>query len=617
MRYREISALMGASLLALTAIATGPMAVAHSMIAPNDIPGTGLGDTGVLNLDDMTDPVTPSGGGQGMKAMTPTRALRQADAALIKAPVFAGTGYVFGQVPAGAGPNAGTVGYFDQQVGWPFIGLHEILLPDGRVLNYGTDADAAGHVRQDTFKYDIWDPKLGTSSAAHSLLPNVTNTDIFCSFQVMDWQTGEVLITGGDSGSASRNNAGVNATTIFSPTANAIRSAGMMEYPRWYASVVQMPNGDMVTLGGYINRVAATIVPEVYNSTANANWSVPAQKALGWTSSHWRTLANATSDAAFGLTQGGWFYPRAWVTARGDLFLITNTGSMYSINPAAPGSIVKLSGAADLGSLTMPTVMYAPGKLLSLRLVLGGATRKTRATTQIIDINASQPVLTHSADLDQVRAWATATVLADGRVAVTGGSTVPNVIASPSIVDLTTQIWDPATGVWTPAAVARQPRLYHSIALLLPDASVLTGAGGSPGPVQQNNAEIYYPPYLYRQDGSGQPAARPTLVGAPTDLTIGQTITASVGPTDVIGRITLVRAGSVTHSTNIDQRFIDAPFTQSGSTLTIAPPADANVFVPGYYLLFAFQNGTPSVAKIIHVTPPASLLAYPKAGRVG
>ncbi len=616
MRYRAMSALMGASLLALTAIAIGPMAVAHSMIVPNDIPGTGLGDTGVLRLDDMTDPMTPSGGGQGMKGMTPTRALRPADAALFKAPVFAGTGYVFSQAPAGAGPNAGTAGYFDQQVAWPFIGLHEILLPDGRVLNYGTDADATGHVRQDTFRYDIWDPKLGTSSAAHRLLPNVTNTDIFCSFQVMDWQTGEVLITGGDSGSATRNNAGVNATTIFSPAANAIRSAGMMEYPRWYASVVQMPNGDMVTLGGYINRVAATIVPEVYNSTANANWSAPAQKALGWTSPHWRTLANATSDAAFGLTQGGWFYPKAWVTPRGDLFLIANTGSMYSINPAAPGSTTKLVGVADRGSLTMPTVMYAPGKLLSLRLILGGA-NPTRATAQLIDINASQPVITRSADLDQVRAWATATVLADGRVAVTGGSTVPNVIRSPSIVDLTTQIWDPATGVWTPAAVAQQPRLYHSIAMLLPDATVLTGSGGSPGPLQQNNAEIYYPPYLYLQDGSGQPAPRPTLASAPTDLTVGQTITATVGPTDVIGRVTLVRAGSVTHSTNIDQRFIDTPFTQSGSTLTITPPTDANVFVPGYYLLFAFQNGAPSVAKIIHVIPPSSLLAYSKTVRGG
>ena len=620
------SALLATSFLAgLMAVATGPTALAHIMAAPNDLVDLGLRDSGIAHLDTIGGPVIVpphSGPGmkgmKGMKGMASPNAMVPADTAVFATPPFTGTSYVFGQAPSGAGPSAGTIGFFDQQAGWPFIGLHEILLPDGRVLNYGTDTDAQGHVRGgDTFRYDIWDPKLGTSSTAHTLLPNVTNTDIFCSFQVMDWQTGEVLITGGDSGSVYRNNAGTNATTIFSPTANAIRSAGKMQYPRWYASVVAMPNGDMVTLGGYINSVAATIVPEVYNSTPNANWSAPTQKALGWTSPNWRTLANATSDAAFGLNQGGWFYPKAWTTPRGDIFLIANTGLMYSINPAAPGSITKLTGVADRGSLTMPTVMYAPGKLLSLRLIPDTKTNITRATGQLIDINGPQPVLTHTADLDQIRSWGTATVLADGRVAVTGGSTVPNSINSPSVVAVTTQIWNPATGVWTPAAVAKQPRLYHSIAMMLPDATVLIGAGGSPGPLQQNNAEIYYPPYLFLQDGSGQPAPRPTLVSAPTNLTIGQSITASVGPTDVISRVTLVRAGSVTHSTNIDQRFFDTPFSQSGSTLTITPPNNANVFIPGYYLLFAFQNGAPSVAKTIHVTPPASLLAYPVVAKAG
>ena len=39
---------------------------------------------------------------------------------------------------------------------WPILGLHAILLPDSRVLNYGTNVKS-----QDTFYYDVWDPKLG------------------------------------------------------------------------------------------------------------------------------------------------------------------------------------------------------------------------------------------------------------------------------------------------------------------------------------------------------------------------------------------------------------------------------------------------------------------------
>src|SRR5205823_4379197 len=196
-------------------------------------------------------------------------------ALVVSTPVFAGTSYSFGAAPValiGAAPgtpdpNAGTIGYFDQPAQWPLVGIHEILLPDGRVLNYGTDVN-----RQDTFVYDVWNPMLGTSSSAHSVLPNTTATNIFCSFQSMDWQTGEVLITGGDSGTTTRTNAGVNRVTIFSPPSNTIRSTSTMQYPRWYDSVVDMANGDKVTLGGYLDAATPTITPEVYNANATPNW---------------------------------------------------------------------------------------------------------------------------------------------------------------------------------------------------------------------------------------------------------------------------------------------------------------------------------------------------------
>jgi hypothetical protein len=34
------------------------------------------------------------------------------------------------------------------------------------------------------------------------------------------------------------------------------------------------------------------------------------------------------------------------------------------------------------------------------------------------------------------------------------------------------------------------------------DATVLTGGGGAPGPVNNLNSEIYYPPYLYATNGT-------------------------------------------------------------------------------------------------------------------
>ena len=584
MKILSIMALMATSVLG------GPCAAeaasAHSMmVAPNDLPGQDLSAIGALHMDDMSSMAKPLyDDGKGpivLGAQISARVSPAAAETSSAAPIFAGTGYVFGQAPA-AGASAGTGGYFDPAVTWPLVSLHAIVLPDGRILNYGTNVNAAN-----TFMYDVWDPKLGDSSTAHSVLPNTTTTDIFCSFQSLDWQTGEVLITGGDTGSTYRNNAGTNATTLFAPTTNSIRPQTAMKYGRWYPTVVGMPNGDMVALGGYLSSTVPTVIPEVYNSSATPNW---------------RTLTGAGSNDAFGLTQGGWFYPKAWLTPRGDIFMIANTGKMYSIDPTGVGTITNIVVPKGMisparGTFTLPTVMYAPGKLLSLRFTTGAT---PVAVAQIIDINAPQPIVTNTANIDQFRYWATATVLADGKVAVTGGSAKANAAIN---IDYTTQIWDPATGAWTAGAVATKPRLYHSIALLLPDATVLTGAGGAPGPVTERNAEIYYPPYLYLNDGSGLPAPRPTLADAPVALTIGDNVNATVGPNDAISRVTFVRAGSVTHSTNIDQRFFDLPFTQTGASITATLPTDSRVLVPGYYMMFVLQNGVPSVAKIIRVTP--------------
>ena len=77
----------------------------------------------------------------------------------------------------------------------------------------------------------------------------------------------------------------------------------------------------------------------------------------------------------------------------------------------------------------------------------------------------------------------------------------------------------PRSGTRTPRPGRRSPRctngrLYHSTALLLPDGRVLMAGGGAlPGSiaVDQKNAEIYSPPYLFK-------GARPTITAAPATM---------------------------------------------------------------------------------------------------
>ena len=101
------------------------------------------------------------------------------------------------------------------------------------------------------------------------------------------------------------------------------------------------------------------------------------------------------------------------------------------------------------------------------------------------------------------RSYLNLTVLPDGQVLATGGSTTTDKANFAAAV-YEAELWSPVSKAWTTMDRAQIPRLYHSTALLLPDARVLVAGGGrengrsQPDPKDQPNAEIFSPPYLFR-----------------------------------------------------------------------------------------------------------------------
>jgi len=463
------------------------------------------------------------------------------------------------------------IGRFGAAFGWPLIPLHVALLPDGRLLSYGTNESGQ---QGGQFSYAVWDPTLGTGSDSHLLLPNTTGTDTFCSGQIVLPRTGEVLLTGGDriiNGARNYSNADVN---FFDYLTNSMRkSAQSMAHPRWYPTVTTLSDGRVLVTGGRDDIVSTSAIatPELYDPASG-----------------WHSLTGATSNAAYGI--GNWYYPRAWSAPDGRVFVAAIGGRTFLVDPGGNGAITETPLALAAGGYWYPSVMFQPGRILSVR---------QGARAQIIDLNTEVPTATPAAALSQDRIWSSATVMADGTVLVSGGSTADN-----QAVNLAyhTELWNPATGAWTIGASASRMRLYHSISLLLPDGRVLTAGGGAPGPVTNLNGEIYEPPYLFKSDGSGTLAARPTILSAPLQMSWGATFNVQVDSPSAVSKVALVKTGSATHSFDFDQRYLVPAFAQSGSTITVHAPADAAHAPPGNYLLFVFDAaGVPSVARIVRL----------------
>lgn len=250
--------------------------------------------------------------------------------------------------------------------------------------------------------------------------------------------------------------------------------------------------------------------------------------------------------------------------------------------------------------------------------------------------------------MNNPRVYSNVVLLPDEQLFVVGGATYDHLpfkgqtsafafqnerIADPVFEPEMIELDAPSNG-WKRCPPHVSPRLYHSVALLLPDARVLV-AGGYRGVVpmtdnRQNwtpenktwgdffhsNIEIFSPDYLLL-------APRPQILQIVGGNSIGYTqggsgnkfqvrvaLPGAANPNSAIGSVCLVNPGSVTHHYDWDQRFVGLHFTVVPNTdrIEVTPPADAAIAPPGWYMLFvvsspAATNGVkvPSVAAFVHL----------------
>ena len=478
-------------------------------------------------------------------------------------------------------PPASGKGLWVNTVDFPIVPAAAAMLSNGKVLlwsAYRLDEFGGGSGYTQTA---IWDPTTGASTQR-----TIANTghDMFCPGISLDYN-GRVIVTGG-------NNA--PKTSIYEVGTDAWVSAPDMKIPRGYQSTATTSNGQIFNIGGSWSGGEGGKNGEIFNPSTNA----------------WSLLQNALVSPMLTVDRQGVYRAdnHAWLFAWKNqyVFQAGPSKAMNWYNTVGTGSVTGAGVRADDGdAMCGNAVMYdaAAGKILTMGGSQNYATDNARANAFVVTIGTppTNPVVARTASMAFARGFANGVVLPDGTVIVVGGQSFVEPFTDTTAV-LIPELWNPDTGLWTQLNPSSIPRTYHSVALLLPDATVISGGGGLCGPGCNTNhwdAEIFVPPYLLNTDGTRKP--RPEITTVASSVGLGGTL--AVGTSGTVAKFSLVRLGTSTHTVNTDQRRIALTFSGSGTSYTVAIPTDSGVALPGYWYLFAINSaGTPSVGKIIKIT---------------
>ncbi len=369
---------------------------------------------------------------------------------------------------------------------------------------------------------------------------------------------------------------GITDTNTFNPTTQQWLLVGSMHTARWYPTTTALPDGRILVTAGEINCDSCNaLVPEVFDPTTNK----------------WTQLSGASLDLSY--------YPHMFVLPDGRVLVSSTNESpvvtqVLDIN-AQSWTVVDPT-AFDGGS----AAMYLPGHVIKSGSSVNpdDPLTPTATTTYVLDMTQPGPLWRETSPMAYPRTYHTLTILADGKVLVTGGGPTTDPVGVANAIK-PAELWSPDTETWQTMASMQKPRLYHSTALLLPDARVLVTGGGRfddvDAPTDQKNAEIFSPPYLFQ-------GTRPAITSAPAQSGYGTSIVVQTPDAGRIAKVALVKLGSVTHAFNQDQRYVPLSFTAGAGSLSVQTPANANLAPPGHYMLFILDtSGIPSVAAIIQI----------------
>jgi hypothetical protein len=451
----------------------------------------------------------------------------------------------------------------------PINPVHSALMHNGKVLI----VSGSGNVAAETnFRSAVLDVP-GESVTVTQSMP----WDMFCNGMVV-LADGRPFVNGGnlqyDPFHGQRRNAAFDpATGLFTDVQN-------MAHGRWYPTVTTLSDGRVMAFSGLNETGGTNTAVEIY--TPGTGWS--AEYPAGWTPP---------------------LYPRMHLVPDGRvLYSGSGTGSRFfdpATNSWSPiAATTNFAGTRTYGTSVLLPLKASDG-FKGKVMIFGGGNPATN-TTETLDLSMSPLQWKMGPPMSQPRIEMNATILPNGKVLATGGSTNDEDLATAS---RNADLYDPVTNTFSSAGANVYARLYHSNALLLPDATVLLLGGNPARGTYESQMEVYSPAYLFNSDGSA--ATRPAIADVPGPITHGGAFQILTPDAADIASVALIRPGAPTHAFDMEQRMIQLAFTTGAGVLNATAPPNGNIAPPGYYMLFILNAaGVPSVASFVTIgaAPP-------------
>ena len=446
---------------------------------------------------------------------------------------------------------------------------HLIMGPGGKILLIAGSGNNSAVFEAGTFKSYIWNPSTG------ALKELTTPTDMFCAGHML-MSNGQGIAAGGTTDYSPWKGSKALYTFDFE-SEKFVKQQNMVD-GRWYPTVVNTRGGYALIVGGFDSSGANSKSSEVYVPWNGTYDSQPGNREFPL-----YPHIFLTADAKYFFTGAGWvkapedvdsssqfFHPGFWQPFKGNKFTKVNDLTV----PTRRG----FASSCWLGSIRRQRLM-----------VMGGGHPAT-SSTNVIDLDSSSsPKYKAGPSLRAAKIYVSCVQLPDGSLLELGGGSANKIENASQEVSL---LKTPTSKSWT--AMNPLPdgehRLYHSMAFLADDGSVISMSSNPKGQARSDTVLRFEPPYMFK----GQ---RPTISGLPSEISYGQTYTLNVS-SDVT-KVIMMSPASPTHSFDANQREIPLQYADGKITIN----ATSSLAPRGYYRLFAINaNGAISTAKWTHLT---------------